>query len=57
MGKKKAPETLRFRYTTLNIYTHIDRNHKEKQANSLNGLLEHSSLNLRAKQTNVRKVI
>ncbi|MFR1884788.1 MAG: tyrosine-type recombinase/integrase [Blautia sp.] len=44
-------------YTTLNIYTHIDRNHKEKQANSLNGLLEHSSLNLRAKQTNVRKVI
>lgn len=44
-------------YTTMNIYTHIDKAHRRKQADSLNGVLEHSSTNLRAQQLNVRNII
>lgn len=43
-------------YTTMNIYTHIDRAHRETQANSLTGILTHASTKPKLKQFEILKV-
>lgn len=44
-------------YTTMNIYTHIAKTHREEKALELDGILEQPSVKSRTKPKNVHKMI